>query len=169
VWGVQSAKNWHIFNSSDPTARTCWTFYTNLLELCRTYIERTVRTLVYLKTVASWPVSLLNLWNFNVQCTVCSLDVMSFVSCKKTFMVVILNISENINGNILKYNMWTPTHSKLVKQWALHYLLRKIIWAKSEVICHIKPCPCISVIKNIHKHNVWQTRHQSVLICRILI
>jgi hypothetical protein len=153
VWGVQSAKNWHIFNSSDPTARTCWTFYTNLLELCRTYTERTVGTLVYLKTVASWPVSVLNLWNLNLQCTLCSLDVMCICELQENIHGCHFKYKWklNINCNILKYNMWTPTHSKLVKQWALHCLLRKIIWAKSEVTCHIKQCPCVSVIKNINR------------------
>lgn len=153
--GVQSAKNWHIFNSSDPTA-------TNLLELRRTYTERTVRTLVYLKTVVSWPVSLLNLWNLNVQCTMCSLDVMCICKLQENIHGCHFKYKWklNINCNILKYNMWTASHSKLVKQWALHCLLRKIIWVKSEVICHTNQCPCTSVIKNIHKQTIWQTKHQ---------
>ena len=107
VWGVQSSKNWHILNTSDPTARTCWTFYTNLIELRRTYTERTVGTLVYLKTVASWPVSLLNLWNLNVQCMMCSLDVRCIRELQENIYGCHFKYKQklNINCNISKYNM----------------------------------------------------------------
>jgi len=116
VWGVQSAKNWHIFNSSDPTARTCWTIYTNLIELCRTYTERTVGTLVYLKTVTSWPVSLLNLRNLNVQCIMCSLDVMCICELQENTNGCHFKYKQklNINCNILKYNMCGP---QLTANW----------------------------------------------------
>jgi len=162
---VQSAKNWHIFNSSDLTARICWTFYTNLLELCRTYTERTIGTLVYLKTAASWPGSLHSLWNLNVQCTLFSLDVTCICELQENIHGHNFKYKWklNINCSILKYNMWTPTHNKLVKQWALHCLLCKIIWAKSDVICHIRTY----TNKPPGKQNT--SRGHSVLICRILI
>ena len=75
-----------------PHCKNSWTFSTNLLELCRTYTKRTVVTLRYLKTVAAWPVSLLNFRNLNVQWTMCSSDVMC-----------ICELQENIQGSHFKY------------------------------------------------------------------